>query len=273
MNKKRMKSRFSRNILFVGVWVCCMIPSFADELVKKDGEVLQGKIIEVVKGNFYRIKLLDGKIWQIKWNDVEEARFDSKTREQEQDEKKPSGLQSIAVRPSIGFFGTVMYGSLYRAEIPGILHSRGDLSTRGGVGAEFGLLLGQWFDLNLGGMVDFGGSFPNALGGQTALTIHSVYLTGRVIVPLGIRPYIGGGANYTMWTNNFGADEKGDLGSHVVAGVEIPLVKTSSATLHLVFEGGSSLNRASFTASGITVNQSVAGWFNRLVIRFLVGSD
>lgn len=47
----------------------------ADEIVKKNGEVIEGKIEKIEQIKYYRIRIKDDKLLQIKWEDVESVSF------------------------------------------------------------------------------------------------------------------------------------------------------------------------------------------------------
>ena len=52
--------------------------TYGDEIVKKDGSVLKGKIIEKVPGEYYKIKMQDGSIFVIKEKDIETVKYSEK---------------------------------------------------------------------------------------------------------------------------------------------------------------------------------------------------
>lgn len=59
---------------------CLLIGPFiwADEIVKKDSEVLEGKIEKIEQGKYYKIRTKHGKLYQIEWNDVKTASFEER---------------------------------------------------------------------------------------------------------------------------------------------------------------------------------------------------
>ncbi|MCS7184715.1 MAG: hypothetical protein NZ870_02155, partial [bacterium] len=49
----------------------------SDEIVRKDtGEILQGKIVEVKTGEYYKIRTTDGRLFKINWDNVESVKFE-----------------------------------------------------------------------------------------------------------------------------------------------------------------------------------------------------
>jgi len=42
----------------------------ADEILKKDGEVIEGKIEKVAENQYIHIRKADGKLWRILWKNI-----------------------------------------------------------------------------------------------------------------------------------------------------------------------------------------------------------
>lgn len=116
--------------VLVGFWLIAYT-SYADELHKRDGSIIKGKIVEVIPNETYKIQASDGSIFVVKAEEVTKIVYNFPTVTNEELELRFNSLEGIIANAAVDL------DKAYNAQIAGLL-----LSATGslvfGVGANKG---------------------------------------------------------------------------------------------------------------------------------------
>lgn len=116
--------------VLVGFWLIAYT-SYADELHKRDGSIIKGKIVEVIPNETYKIQASDGSIFVVKTEEVTKIVYNFPTVTNEELEIRFNSLEGRIANASVDL------DKAYNAQIAGLL-----LSATGslvfGVGANKG---------------------------------------------------------------------------------------------------------------------------------------
>lgn len=91
--------------------------SYADELHKRDGSIIKGKIVEVIPNETYKIQASDGSIFVVKAEEVTKIVYNFPTVTNEELELRFNSLEGRIANASVDF------DKAYNAQIAGLLLS------------------------------------------------------------------------------------------------------------------------------------------------------
>jgi hypothetical protein len=161
----------------------------ADEIVKKDGEVLEDKIEKIEHNKYYRIRTKDGKLFQIKWEDVESVYIEPPREEKPKKNEEPMELEEKIKKDEYQKLQLEEYWIYCQLGLAGIFTGYNASTTIYGTSISdsesLGSRLGMKIDLgfqstkeligfSIGTIFPFwAGSFNNAWGGTTYVSTIS----------------------------------------------------------------------------------------------------